>query len=252
MKILALNSSPRSSRQSKTGLMLNQLVAGMRDAGAMVEVVALRQKNIRDCLGCLTCWTKTPGICVHKDDMSTELFPKWLASDIVVYATPLYNYSMTATMKKFIERTIPSLQPFFEIKDGRMYHPLRYKNPAVVILSVSGMPDKCHFGPLSELMRYYLSSPGRKLAAEIYRPAAELITIPFFKEKADDILEATTQAGRELAQSLEISALTMEKIIQPLVDTQSFVEIANAIWKTCIAERINPKEFAARGISMNL
>jgi multimeric flavodoxin WrbA len=41
MKILALNSSPRSGGQSKTEMMLNYLVEGMRDAGAEVKVVNL-------------------------------------------------------------------------------------------------------------------------------------------------------------------------------------------------------------------
>jgi len=61
MKILALNSSPRTGSQSKTELMLNHLVKGMREAGADVEVVNLRKKKINNCIGCFTCWTKTPG-----------------------------------------------------------------------------------------------------------------------------------------------------------------------------------------------
>ena len=99
MKIFAINSSPRSRGQSKTDLMLNQLVEGMRDAGARVEVVNLREKNIKNCIGCYTCWTKTPGKCLHKDDMTHELYQKWQESDLVVYATPLYNYAVNATLK---------------------------------------------------------------------------------------------------------------------------------------------------------
>ena len=89
MKVLALNSSPRGGGQSKTELMLNHLAEGMRAAGASVEVIALRIKNIKRCIGCYTCWTKTPGQCLHKDEMTSELFPKWLDADMVVYATPL-------------------------------------------------------------------------------------------------------------------------------------------------------------------
>ena len=84
MKILAINSSPRSGGRSKTELMLNHLVEGMQEAGADVEVVNLREKNIKNCIGCFTCWTKTPGKCLHKDDMTNELFPKWLEADLEV------------------------------------------------------------------------------------------------------------------------------------------------------------------------
>jgi multimeric flavodoxin WrbA len=246
MRVLALNSSPRGTGESKTELMLNRLVEGMRDAGAEVEVVNLREKNIKNCIGCYTCWTKTPGQCIHKDDMTKELFPKWLESDLVVYATPLYNYTVNATLKAFMERTIPSLEPFFEIHEGRMFHPLRHKSPAVVVLSVAGMPDEAHFGPLSEHVKYMWSSPGRKLVAEIYRPAAEAMPNPFLKEKANDILDATTQAGRELVQSMKISPETMGRITQPLVDAQFFAGMANVMWKTCIAERVTPKEFSEK------
>jgi multimeric flavodoxin WrbA len=226
--------------------MLNHLVEGMRDTGADVEVVYLREKTIKNCIGCFTCWTKTPGQCIHKDDMTKELFHKWLESDIVVYATPLYNYAVNATLKVFIERTLPSLEPFFEIHDGRMFHPLRHKNPAAVVLSVAGMPDEDHFSALSAHVNYLLAMPGRKLVAEIYRPAAEIMTNPVLQEKSNDILDATAQAGRELVQSMKISPETMERITQPLVEAQSFVEMAYVFWRTCIAEGVTPKEFAEK------
>jgi multimeric flavodoxin WrbA/putative sterol carrier protein len=243
MKIFAINSSPRGSGQSKTHLMLNQLVNGMRDAGARVEVVNLREKNIKNCTGCYTCWTKTPGKCIHKDDMSLELYPQWRDSDLVVYATPLYNYAINAALKAFIERTLPSLDPFFEICDGRMLHPLRHQTPGVVVLSVSGMPDEAHFNPVSTHFNYMLASPGRNLVAEIYRPAAEMVTNPIFKDILTDVLDATQQAGRELVQTSKITPQTMARIRQPVVEPKMFADMANIFWKSCIAEAVTPKEF---------
>jgi len=246
MRVLALNSSPRTGSQSKTELMLNPLVEGMLDAGGEVEVVNLREKKIKHCVGCYTCWTKPPGKCIHKDDMTGELLPKWLESDLVVYATPLYNYGMNATLKAFVERTIPSMEPFFEFQDGRMFHPLRHKCPALVILSVAGMPDEGHFSALSAHMTYMAATPGRNLAAEIYRPAAEMMPNPLFHETSKDILDATKQAGRELVMTMEVSSETMERITQPLVEPRSFAVMANVFWKTCIAEAVTPKEFGEK------
>ncbi len=236
MKVLALNFSSRSGGQSKTDLMLNSLVAGMRNAGAEAKIVNQREKTVINCLGCYTCWTKSPGRCIHQDDMTNEMLPEWLESDIVVYGTPPYNYTMTAAMKVFLERTLPSIQPFFEIHEGRMFHPLRQKVPAAVILSVSGMPDNNHFSALSSHMKYIYESPGRKLLVEIYRPAAETMMNPFFKEKTRDILDATAQAGKELVQHMTVSSETMERITQPIVDPQFFTEMANLMWKTRISE----------------
>jgi len=244
-KVLALNSSPRVGTNSKTELLLNSLVTGMRAAGASVEVINLHDKNIKHCVGCLTCFTKTPGVCAQRDDMD-DLIPKWGESDIAIYAMPLYDYTMNATMKAFIERTLPSMEGYFAIHNNRMYHPVRYKRPAMVVLSVSGMPDELHFSALSAHMRYISDSPGRSLLAEIYRPAAEIITNPIFKQKGDDILAATEQAGRELIQSMKISPETMARITQPLIDPERYILTANATMKTCIAEGITMKEFWER------
>jgi multimeric flavodoxin WrbA len=247
MNILALNSSPRSGGQSKTELMLNHLAHGMRDAGAEVEIIHLREKTIKNCVGCMTCWTKTPGVCIHKDDMTHELFPKWLDADLVVYATPLYFHFMNAAMSAFRERTLPAVQPFFELRDGKTIHPLRHTVPAAVWLSVCGFPEESEFDALSG----YLNRTRHKdmvLVAEIYRSAAERMAHPLFKGKADDILAATTQAGRELVRSMRIAPETMEKIRQPIVETRSFIETGNLFWKTCIAEGVTPKEFRERNM----
>src|SRR5208337_5587080 len=113
-------------------------------------------KKIKNCIGCFTCWTKTPGVCVQKDDMTNELFPKWLEADLAVYATPLYHYTVNATMKAFIERTLPVLEPFLikRESDGRTSHPWRQKPPASVLLSVAGFPEIKVFDQLSRYVNF--------------------------------------------------------------------------------------------------
>jgi len=248
MKVLALNSSPRTGRDSKTELLLNALVEGMREAGAEVEVINLREKTVKNCIGCFTCWTKTPGVCVHKDDMSKELYPKWLESDLVVYATPLYHFTLNATMKAFVERTLPILQPFLEQRDAETHHPLRHDFPKAVFLSVAGFPEPAVFDQLSSWVRFIFGrSDG--LLAEIYRPAAETMALPALNEKARDILEATKQAGREIVQSSAVSSETMARITQVIVeDKEMMSQMANLMWKTCIAEGVTPREFVEKGL----
>jgi multimeric flavodoxin WrbA/putative sterol carrier protein len=248
MKVLVLNSSPRTEYESKTKLMLSHLIKGMYEAGAEIEKVNLCETTIKDCLGCFTCWTKTPGICIHKDDMTNDLYPKWLASEVVVYATPLYNYSMAGTLQKFLERTIPSLLPYFKIHKNRMYHPLRQKIPAVVMLSVASMPDKSQFDALSNYIRFYCDIPGRKLLAEIYRTASEVMMMPFMQEKVQDIIAATIDAGTELVRSMQVSDNTMAKITQTIIDDHSFMEIAKILWNTCIGESVTLKEFTEKSM----
>jgi multimeric flavodoxin WrbA len=242
MKVLALNSSPRIKGQSKTELLLSHLVAGMRDAGAEVEVVELRRKKINYCRGCYTCWSKTPGICVHRDDMALELLPKWLEADIVVYASPLYYYGVNAQMKAFIERTLPSLLPYFKPRGGGTVHPLRGREPAVVLLSVAAFPEDSAFDALSFWAK---KTFGRsRLLAEIYRPASEAM---LYSWKLKDILDATEQAGRELVEQRCVTDETMARIKQPLADTAVIGAVSNCMWQTLIDERLTMAEGSKRG-----
>jgi multimeric flavodoxin WrbA/putative sterol carrier protein len=244
MKVLAINSSPRVDGISKTGMMLDALVKGMRDAGADVETVQLRQKKVKYCIGCFTCWTKTPGVCVQKDDMTNELFPKFLAADLVVLATPLYHFTVNANMKAFIERTLPMVEPFLNRLGDATTHPMRQKPPKAVVLSVAGFPEASVFAQLSSYVNFLFS---KGLVAEIYRPAAESMRLPQFSEITKEILEATEQGGRELVQSMKLSEETMARITRPIADDfDSMAKMANAFWKTCIREGLTPREFDER------
>jgi hypothetical protein len=225
--------------------MLNHLVEGMQEAGAEVEVVNLREKKVKYCIGCFTCWTKTPGKCIHKDDMTKELFSKWLNSDLVVYATPLYHYTLNAEMKAFIERTLPVLEPFFEQRDNRTVHPLRQTPPDAVVLSVAGFLEMSVFDQLSNYVQF-LFGRNRRLLAEIYRPAAEILSR--IEDKKEEVFEATIQAGRELVESRQVSTETLNQIQQPIIDFQTFAQMGNLFWKTCIAEGVTPKEFGEKNM----
>jgi multimeric flavodoxin WrbA len=248
MKVLALNSSPRGDGQSKTELLLTHLVKGMREAGAEVEIVELRKKRVKHCIGCYTCWTKTPGVCIHKDDMTNELFPKWRDSDLVIYATPLYHFTLNATMKAFIERTLPFLEPYLVDHGGTTSHPARYKHPKVVFLSVAGFPEISAFAELSSWANFVFGQHGT-LVAEIYRSMAESMRTPFLIEKTDQVLNATEQAGREIVQNSKVSPETLTRVTQTLVDDpKPYHQMANLFWKTCIAEGVSPKEFEEKGM----
>ena len=241
MKVMAINSSLRAgSGESKTELMLNSLLEGMRQAGAEVELVNLRDKKIRYCTGCFTCWTKTPGKCIHKDDMTNELFPQWLESDLAIYATPLFDFTITANMKAFIERILPALEPFFaENENGATYHPIRHEMPASVMLSVAGLPEMHIFDPLSAWARYIFQD---SLKAEIYRPAAALMTTPLGKRKAPAVLQATEQAGREIIEKGAVSDQTMQALTQPIADKKDIAAMVNMFWRTCLDHGVTPKE----------
>lgn len=243
MKVLALNSSARTGDVSKTEIVLDYMVQGMREASAEVEVIELRKKKIRYCIGCFTCWTKTPGMCIHKDDMTKEILPKYLDSDLVVLATPLFHYTVNAVMKTLIERTLPIALPFFEKRDGVTKHPYRHKAPPVAVISVAGFPEESVFDALKFYVNFLFHD---QLVAEIYRTSSEMISKSSTGKKVSDIREALIQGGRELVQSMKISRETMVRIKKPITNFEEMAPLGNLMWQTCINEGVTMGEAQKR------
>lgn len=74
---------------------------GAEEAGHSCDVIDVCQADIHPCTGCVACGYEGP--CVQKDDVEM-IRQKLLASDMVVFATPLYYYGMTAQLKTVVDR----------------------------------------------------------------------------------------------------------------------------------------------------
>jgi multimeric flavodoxin WrbA len=110
MKILGIMGSPRKG--GNTEGLLDVALEEAKKNGAIVSEVSLRDKKIAPCNGCLKC-TKT-GICVIKDDMQ-EIYAKMIESDGIIWATPVYFWSMTSLTKIMMDRTYSLLFPKLQL-----------------------------------------------------------------------------------------------------------------------------------------
>ena len=99
MRILVLQGSP--NREGSTAMMVAEFSRGAREAGHTVERVDVADAGIAPCTGCVACGYEGP--CVQSDGMDA-LRRSLLASDMVVFATPLYYYGMTAQLKTVVDR----------------------------------------------------------------------------------------------------------------------------------------------------
>ncbi len=98
-RILILKSSPRPNGNS--AVLADRVAAGARQAGAEVECISVHDLDIRPCDACDFC--KETGVCALKDDMQA-LYPKLLAADAVVLASPIYWFTFNAQLKLCIDR----------------------------------------------------------------------------------------------------------------------------------------------------
>lgn len=229
-RILAINGSPRG-RASNTQRLVTAFFEGAADAGATCETIFATELDVHDCVGCFSCWNKTPGVCVFKDDMPGVL-EKMLDSDLVVWATPLYHYGMIARLKRIMERTLPLAKPWI-VRDGKHYHhPERYpgRTPSNFLISNCGFPERLHFGALVEEFRLLAGDEPQAFLGSILCTSGELLKIPELASRTSWYLDATRAAGKEMAQNRTISAATAEILERPLIDLQSFVVMANATW----------------------
>ena len=100
MKIAVLNGSPR---KENTSAMVQAFSEGARAAGHTVEEYQVGKMKIAGCLACEYCHTKGAGACIQKDDLE-KIMPAYCEADMIVFASPIYYFTMTAQMEAAIQR----------------------------------------------------------------------------------------------------------------------------------------------------
>ena len=101
-KVLILSSSPRKGGNSEA--LASIFAKGAQEAGNQVETVYLRENQYGFCKGCLAC--QKLGHCVIKDD-AVEIAAKMHDADVLVFATPVYYYSVSGQLKTMLDRANP-------------------------------------------------------------------------------------------------------------------------------------------------
>lgn len=234
-KVVIFYSGQRSKAFSKTRFMAEHLAKGIATEGGEVELIQLSDKQIHHCTGCYTCWTKTPGKCVFKDDMP-ELWQKYLDADLAVFASPLYTFSVNSTMKAFMDRLIPILKPYMEFApNSHICHPERYDKSFpthTLIVSAGGFPNiEGNFEGLRTLFRQFAShSPRASMRGELLLPAAEMIAIPLFQDRKSEVATACIAIGQELVRNGCPSVQNMQRISNTGLSEQAFRHMANIFW----------------------
>ena len=90
-----------------------------------VEIVNTAEMKIMHCVGCNMCWLKTPGVCAIKDDYEIIL-KKLVAADGFWVVTDTKFGFIDYRGKRALDRIVPMLNMYIEIRDGWERHQLRY------------------------------------------------------------------------------------------------------------------------------
>ena len=176
---LGIVGSPR--RQGNTEMLVDQVLRGAEEAGALVEKVILSTLDISPCDACQAC--QRTGQCVHHDDM-TALATKMQHSQVWVLGTPVYWFGPTAQLKTFVDR-------WYGLRFGNT---VAFEGRRIILVVPMGDPEL-------DVARHtvgMLTDTAKWLNAEVI---ATLI-VPDVLEKGavrghPDMLEAALLAGRD-------------------------------------------------------
>ena len=228
-RVLLIDSSPRSTK-GYTNLYTNHIENSLREKDVNVNHMVLSQFKIQPCLGCLQCWLKTEGKCIIKDDVD-DLYKLFEESDLIIYAFPLYAYSVPGILKNFMDRGVSRQFPYFEKGISEIRHPRRNKaNKSIVVFSICGFPSFRQFDSVKTLFKLYSHSSHAPLIAEIYRPAGIfLMQNPFNYGKLKQFLDGLRTAMHEIIDNGRIAPKTKKKL-NIKIDQDIFLESTNKYW----------------------
>lgn len=102
--IIILNGAGK--KNGNTAAMIRAFSEAAKKNGNEIKEFYLQTMNIRGCLDCGGCHRKekgSPEPCVQKDDMD-QIYPAFREADVIVFASPVYWWDITGTLKTAIDR----------------------------------------------------------------------------------------------------------------------------------------------------
>ena len=105
--IIVLNGAAR--KNGNTAKLVDAFVDGARSAGHQVKVFYLDGMDIGSCKGCLGAGKDSGHPCSQKDDMD-QIYAEFANADVVVFASPLYFWTVTGTLKTAADRLYAELE----------------------------------------------------------------------------------------------------------------------------------------------
>lgn len=111
-KIIILIGSVR--KEGNTDLLAKAFVEGARENNE-VEIISVADYHVNPCIGCNSCFDREGHKCFQQDDMQS-IYPKLAEADVIVAATPVYFYGISAQLKALIDRLHTPMRNTFKVK----------------------------------------------------------------------------------------------------------------------------------------
>lgn len=183
MLVLGIAGSPR--RDGNSEILLDEALAAAEAQGVMVEKVVLSALKFLPCISCGAC-NKT-GVCSLDDEM-LPLYEKIGAAQALIFASPMYFYTVSAWAKSAIDRAQALWSRKYVLKDPR-YTAAK----AGYFIGVGATRGGKLFDGALLTMKYYFDAAG-------YRGAGNLLVRGMDEKGAVKAFAETMEAARQLGE----------------------------------------------------
>ena len=106
-----------------------------------LQIINTDEANIYGCLGCTSCWLKTPGICSINDDFN-DIFNDFVNADSIILLAEGNIGFISSKLKNIIDRLLPLAIPYTKVSKGTVRHITRYNKRWNIALVYKGNSDK--------------------------------------------------------------------------------------------------------------
>jgi multimeric flavodoxin WrbA len=244
MRVMIVNGSPRKG--GYTADMIALFRKGVESAGGEVDEILLRTAAIESCVGCFRCWVgNTAGRCIFSDDMD-EIIPRYLDSDVLVLATPMYYYSFSALLKMFLERLFPTTQPGLDTGGvlglGRNRPRYPDKGPKkCILIATCGLRNSKTMHAMVSTFELICDAVSAEPSGVLLRPESNSLDFIEAKPKVlRQVYDAFVKAGVEVVTDGRVSKETERQAGQSFSASEEiFAEHFKNYW--AVASEIGPE-----------
>lgn len=112
-RIVVLAGSVRKG--GNTDMLVNEFVRGAGQNDNEIDIISVADHKVNPCTGCDYCFKSEGGRCVQKDDME-GIYEKLKEADIIIIASPIYFYGISAQLKAVVDRLHTPMRDDFKAK----------------------------------------------------------------------------------------------------------------------------------------
>ena len=147
-----------------------------------VELVSVADYAVHPCIGCNSCYTSEGHRCFREDDMQ-QIYEKLKPADVLVIASPVYFYGISAQLKAVIDRLHTPMRNDFAIK-----------KLGLILVGAAELPDL--FDPI--ILQY------RMLLRFFRLEDIGMVLVSGAKDKGDVLATDGIRQAREMGERIRV------------------------------------------------